>query len=233
MPFPDKLAISQVLIQRQLRDLDGNCAVAFSGGKDSEVVLHLILEYRPGVKVVFNNTGVEYPETVHFVRELKTAWDLNLIETRPGRTFWSCVEQYGFPGGTKRGSNRAYCCYWLKEKPFNLAIRECGALGYFTGVTAVESYTRMFWARDLGTCYRLKHENVIKVNPILWWTPEEVWAYIRGHRLPYNPIYDQGADRIGCMTCTAFKSWESQLRRLRPKLYRLIKRRKDGVLYLL
>ena len=228
MPFPDKLAISQVIIQRQLGDLAHNVAVAFSGGKDSLVVLSLVRQYYSDVPVLFNNTGVEWPETIRYVRELRKSWDLDLIEARPSRTFWNCVEEYGWPGGSKRGKNLAPCCYWLKEKPFTRAIKDNDWLGYFTGTTAVESYARMFNARDRGTCYRLKHEGVIKINPILWWTPADVWSYIDDQGLAYNSLYDRGAPRIGCMTCTAYKSWREDMARLNPKLYDMILERMTG-----
>ncbi len=231
-PYPDKLALSRVIIQRQLRELDGNVVVAFSGGKDSLVTLDLVRTYRPDVPILFNNTGVEYPETIRYIREISGLWSLDIIEARPGRTFWNCAKEFGFPGGSKRGQNRAYCCYWLKEKPFNLAIRTNGWQGYFTGTTAAESYSRMFTARSHGTCYRLKHEGIMKINPILYWTSSDVWRYILERELPYNKLYDRGAPRVGCMVCSAFKSWEVQMKELNPKLYDLIKERITGQLRL-
>ena len=45
--------------------------------------------------------------------------------------------------------------------------------------------------------------------------------------IPNNPLYAKGIDRIGCMPCTAFVAWESQLQKFNPKLYRIIKLRKD------
>lgn len=63
-----------------------NPAVAFSGGKDSTVLLHLVRAQRPDVYVIYGNTGVEYPECVQFVRWLKGEWNLNLHEARPGKT---------------------------------------------------------------------------------------------------------------------------------------------------
>lgn len=201
-------------------------AVAFSGGKDSEVVLHLVRQLAPEVLVVFNNTGVEYPETVRFVKKLEQEWGLNLLTTHPEKTFWQCVGQYGFPGN-KHGGEGKQCCYWLKEKPMLFTIREQKLLGVFTGLTAVENRIRMFNARDKGTCYYDSKNRIQKVHPILWWTEEEVWAYIRQNNLPYNPAYDRGAKRIGCAPCTSFKSWESQLQKVNPRLYQLIKLRKD------
>jgi phosphoadenosine phosphosulfate reductase len=228
-PFAVKLDETKEVIRHHLEEFGDKVAVAFSGGKDSEVVLYLCLEINPNIPVVFNNTGVEYPDTVRFIAELEERWNLNLIVTHPEKTFWDCIEQYGFPKSSKRKGhgNKAYCCYWLKEKPMLLAIRENNWLGYFTGETAIESRLRMFAALK-GTCLHLKRERVCKIKPILWWTKEEVWHFIHKEGLPINGAYAKGAHRVGCAPCTAYKSWETGMREMSPKLYRLIKLRKDN-----
>lgn len=231
-PFVVKLDETREVIKHHFEEFGDKVAVAFSGGKDSEVVLYLCLQVNPNVLVVFNNTGVEYPDTVRFVANLEEAWALNLIVTHPEKSFWQCTEQYGFPRGTKHSRTKgthptARCCYWLKEKPMLLTIRENGRLGYFTGESAIESWQRMFRARDKGVCIHLKKEGICKIKPILWWTEEEVWSFIREFGLPFNEAYTRGAHRVGCMPCTAYRSWEGQLDKMNPKLYRIIKLRKD------
>ncbi len=210
--------------------LEQKVAVAFSGGKDSQVVLHIVLSVYPDVPVIFNNTGVEYPETVKFVHDLTNSLRLNLIETKPEKTFWRCVEEYGFPHN-KRGNKKApgsrNCCYWCKDKPMILALKRLNLEGYFTGVTAIENRTRMFNARDKGTCYKTIGEGIWKIHPILWWTDDEVKNYLSTYGLPMNPLYTKGAERCGCMPCTAFKDWEKQLSQTNPKMYAEIKKRKD------
>ena len=228
-PFPVKLAETKEIISHHLEEFGDNAPVAFSGGKDSKVVLYLCLQVTPNVPVVFNNTGVEYPDTVRFVAKIADEWDLNLTVTHPEKSFWDCIEQYGFPQKTKwEGKAPARCCYWLKEKPMLLTIRENSYLGYFTGETAVESRMRMFWARDRGVCFHLKKEGVCKIKPILWWTEDEVWQFIGDNNLPINGAYERGARRVGCMPCTAYRDWEEQMLKVNPKLYRIIKLRKDN-----
>lgn len=232
VPLAEKLPISKIVVERNLREMGKNCVATFSGGKDSLVELHLIIDKYPDIPVVFNNTGVEYPETIKYVRELTALWKLNLIETKPEKTFWECAKIYGFP---KTKSNRtdhksSRCCYWLKEKPMAIIMKSLKAKGYFTGVTAVENRNRQIRAITHGTCYKMKGTGEIKVHPILYWTAEDVWEYIKENNLPYNPMYDHPSktvDRVGCSTCTAFKGWENQLSATNPKLYQLIKTRKD------
>jgi len=230
-PFEVKLAETKEVIKRHFGEFPNNkVAVAFSGGKDSEVVLRLCLDVNPDVPVVFNNTGVEYPETISFVSTIAETWGLNITITHPIKSFWGCVKDYGFPQGTKRHdkNNRPYCCYYLKEKPMFNAIKSNGWLGYFTGETASESYNRMIWAKKKGICVHLKKERVCKIKPILWWTENEVWQFVKDNNLPFNQAYNFGAERVGCMPCTAHKYWEAQMQKVNPKMYEIIKLRKDN-----
>ncbi len=221
-----KVLFTQGIVAHNLLLMKDKCAVAFSGGKDSLLVLYFVWNLVPDIPVVFNNTGVEYPETVQFVHSLAERWHLNLIETKPERTFWDCVDLWGFPVGKrpKKGKpSSRKCCYWLKDKPMLLALRKLGCEGYFTGMTAVENRTRMFTARDKGTCYVT--EGFRKVHPILYWTPDDVWNYLKEKQIEANPVYQMGADRVGCSTCTAFLDWEKQLSTVNHHLYQLVKQK--------
>jgi len=224
-PFSEKFLETQGLIATNLMKYKGNIAVAFSGGKDSAVILHIAWQLQPDILVVFNNTGVEYPETVNFVKELADKWDLNLIVTHPEKTFWNIAKTKGYDTIKKHKNNN--CCYWLKEKPMRLLVKQLGIQAEITGTTAVENRNRMFHARDDGWCYYLKKNKTQRIHPILWWTPDEVREYITSQELPMNPVYAKGAERVGCMPCTAHKFWEEQMRKVNPKLYEIIKLRKD------
>lgn len=90
-PFADKVALAQRIIAEALAVSRHRPAVAFSAGKDSEVLLHLIRKQRPDVLVLYGNTGVEYPECVQFAHQLKQDWNLNMHEAQPGRT-----EEFGY-----------------------------------------------------------------------------------------------------------------------------------------
>lgn len=225
-PFAEKFLQTQGIIAKNLHEHWGKAAVSWSGGKDSTLVLYLVRQLAPNVDVVFNNTGIEYPETVRFIHNLAATWNLNLIETTPKKTFWKCAEEFGYPGGSKRGT--VHCCYYLKEKPTLDQIRVHGWEAVFDGLTATESWTRMFNARDRGTCYFKKHWKVQVVHPILYWTEEEVFGFFESEGIPNNPLYSQGARRVGCMACTAYKTWEVRMAAENPKLYAIIKLRKDG-----
>jgi len=232
-PFADKFLETQGLIAHNILT-HKNPAVAWSGGKDSTLVLWLSLKWKPDILTVFNDTGVEYPETIKFIHQLRDEWDINLVENRPTTTFFAIVDKFGFSkskveDGHGHGSP---CCLNLKEKPALSSIKQHGIDCSFTGVTAVESRQRQMTAIRIGACYFAKTKNSQVVHPILWWTEEEVWSYHEAMNIPSNPIYHvggyrKGSDRCGCMPCTAYLNWEATCSRLTPKLYRLLKLRKD------
>ncbi|MFN3077818.1 MAG: phosphoadenosine phosphosulfate reductase family protein [Alphaproteobacteria bacterium] len=85
-PLDDKITVAHATIADALRVSRHRPAVAFSAGKDSTVLLHMIRQHMPGVLVLYGNTGVEYPECIAFARQLHRDWQLNLHETKPLRT---------------------------------------------------------------------------------------------------------------------------------------------------
>lgn len=86
---------------------EDNVAVAFSGGKDSTVLLHIVREIYPDVLAVFINTGLEYQELQHFVRQFE-----NVEIARPTMRFDEVIKKYGYPFISKEVAN---CVYWAKK----------------------------------------------------------------------------------------------------------------------
>lgn len=225
LPYKEKLAITQTIVERNLRDYQDRCVASLSGGKDSTLVTHLVLSVAPNTPVIFEDTGVEYPETTQFIRELVKLWEIRLTITKAETTFWKCVNQMGFFPRVKNNRDNHkgnICCYHLKEKPYLLAMKRNNWTCIFTGTTAPESHQRRILAMTHGTCYTTKNEGIHKVHPILYWTEGDVWQYTLENSLPVNPLYWKGADRVGCATCTAYKVWKEQLSLLNPKLYQLV-----------
>lgn len=215
------------LIKQAIQRHKPNIYVAFSGGKGSEVVLHLALKHWKKIPVVFHNTGVEFPETVSLVHKLRDEWELNLIETHPEKTFWDCIKEYGFPGFKTGKRSRPKCCYHLKEKPTVKAEKEHGLVAVFTGIQGSESYYRRRVIRFCGQRYLHKKTNVWRYHPIAHWTDEDIWNYIKGNKLPFNQAYLlPRCDRTGCMPCTCYKGWREKLAVQNPKLYKLIAKMK-------
>ena len=180
--------------------------LAFSGGKDSQVLL--ALAKMAGVKfhAEYSVTGNDAPENLYYLREHypEVHW------AHPKKKFFALVKDKGLPT-----INRRFCCERLKE---GLGKGEA----VLTGVRAEESRKRASYgaieifsrrvehrgkerAKDTQWLAQLEHECVkgqdrVMIRPMLHWKQEEVWAFIIQNGMPVNPLYKMHG-RVGCMFC--------------------------------
>lgn len=211
-------ALIRMAVQRHASGL----AVSWSGGRCSTAVLRLAMEISPGIKTIFGDTGVEYPETIEFVKRLTREWNVNLIVAKPSTTFWKVCEKYGFPYESRVGRGKPACCRLLKEYPLRQIVREHGIKSLLTGMRVAEARNRMFWTEQRGQFYFTKKYglNVWKYNPIAFWSSRELAEFEKRTGIPLNPIYSKYAlSRSGCWPCTGFKDWRKQLARTNPQFY--------------
>jgi len=98
LPLSEKVEYSNRLIEQVLAE-SSSPVVCWSGGKDSTVLLHLVLQFEANIPVVHIDTGVSFPETTGFIEYLSELWNLNLFRAGPlpGEDFWHCTERYGWP----------------------------------------------------------------------------------------------------------------------------------------
>ncbi|AEC51700.1 hypothetical protein PNA2_0784 [Pyrococcus sp. NA2] len=190
-------------------------AVAFSGGKDSLAVLGLAMEEFENVTVFFNNTGIEFPETVEYVERLmKEHGNLKFIVADAGDAFWRAINVFSPPGMDYR-----WCCKVTKLGPITLAIKKHFPQGVlmFVGQRKFESFKRYKQGRVWRNVWV---PNEIGAAPIFHWTALEVWLYIFSRKLEYNPLYEKGIDRIGCFLCPSQSLAEiEKLKREKPELW--------------
>ena len=156
---------------------------ANSGGKDSTVLRDLLI--RSGVKfdAHYQATTVDPPEVVMFIRK----YHPETVRHQPEETMWqSVVRHCGPPTRVVR-----YCCAEFKET---------GGKGRLvvTGIRWAESVRRK-QRRMTEVC--LRDSTKTYLHPIIDWSNEEVWEYIRSRQLPYCSLYDEGFKRVGCVMC--------------------------------
>ena len=202
--------------------------VAWSGGRCSTVALHLTLEMAPEIPVVFCNTGVEYPETVEYVRTMADEWGLNFHELNPERSFWDVVEEYGFPqlrgSSKKRGGGKPACCKYLKVDPPKQFMKANDLVGFISGLRVEESRPRALAIFQKGPYYYTIRDGLWKFHPVALWTLKELNGYIAEKDIPLNPLYERGLPRVGCMPCTGFIGWRQQLAKTKPKFFKWLNR---------
>lgn len=193
--------------------------VTTSGGKDSSVCVALAQRAGIPFEVMHNHTTTDAPETVYFVRsELKRLENLGIkcevtFPTYRGISvsMWSLIPMKLFPPSRRK----RYCCEIFKER---------GGEGRYiaTGVRWAESKKRQKGRGIYEVSHRdekkriiLKNDNDDQrrlfetctiqrkrvCNPIVDWTDAEVWDYLTSEKIPVNPLYKCGFDRVGCIGC--------------------------------
>ena len=163
--------------------------LAYSGGKDSQVILGLA--NRAGVRfdAHYQVTTVDAPELVHFIRREHPEVKFEV----PKKTMWQLIREHHMPPMRMA----RYCCQALKEN---------GGSGRLvvTGIRWQESVRRK-GRRMVETCMRDTTKTYLHV--IIDWSEADVWGYIRGNNLPYCSLYDEGWRRIGCVLCPMLTPW--------------------------
>lgn len=166
--------------------------VAFSGGKDSTVLLHMVLKQAPNINVMYIDQGMEYPDTYHFIKQVWKLWNLNLSWEYPEMNLWDLYEKGAFlnpdkptdPETLKRFSDMVF---FDPIKRYNERINTDG---FFMGLRAEESRNRKKNFENHGEIY-YRANGQLTCCPLSEWASKDIWAYISANNLPYNPIYDK------------------------------------------
>ena len=177
--------------------------VAFSGGKDSVVTMDIVQKALPhnSFKVLFGDTGMEFPDTYDVVEKTKILCENNKIDFITSKSLFPTKytwEHIGPPSSTMR-----WCCSVHKTSPQIIELRKILRKSNFTGmafigVRASESLARSEYDYiSLGE----KHKGQYSCNPILDWNSAELYVYIYENDLFLNKTYKKGNRRAGCLLC--------------------------------
>ena len=177
--------------------------VAFSGGKDSIVLLDLVAEALPpsAFVVVFGDTGMEFPDTYALVDKVEADCRARGIAFHRAESRFKPEESWRLFGPPSRVLR--WCCSVHKSAPQTIKLREIYGKGDFVGldfvgVRAEESEARAkYEVENFGK----KQKGQYSHNSILEWTSAEVWAYLLWRGLPVNETYKKGNSRAGCLFC--------------------------------
>jgi len=207
----DGVPIDEIAIRRiQAHAPDDGLYVAFSGGKDSVVILDLVKRSGVPFDAHYNLTTADPPEVVYFVRRFPEV-QIHKPRDKDGKfmSIWRLIRKKGMP--PRR--NARFCCEVMKEQ---------GGKGrtVVTGVRWAESARRSKRGLYEG-CY--KDGNKHYLNPIIDWTTADVWHYIRSRGLDYCSLYDEGFKRVGCVLCPMSSKTDRDIERW-PGIARLWER---------
>lgn len=170
----------------------GNYIVA-SNMQDA-VLVDLAAKVRPGVDVLFLDTGYHFVETIGTRDAVEAVYDINVVNVTPEHPVAKQDELYGKDLFAREPNE---CCRMRKVEPLGKALR--GYTAWVTGIRRVESPTRanaplISWDKAFG---------LVKVNPLAAWADEDMQNYIDTNDVLVNPLVFEGYPSIGCAPCTA------------------------------
>jgi phosphoadenosine phosphosulfate reductase len=158
------------------------------------VLVELAARARPGVDVLFLDTGYHFAETIGTRDAVETVYDVRIVNATPEHTV---AEQDTLLGKDLFARDPNQCCALRKVVPLQSTLARYDA--WVTGVRRVEAPTR---ANTPLVTYDEKF-GLVKINPIAAWSDEEMDAYIAEHGILVNPLVAEGYPSIGCAPCTA------------------------------
>jgi len=162
--------------------------------KQSSVLVHMISEIQPDVRVVEFDTGLLFRETADTRRRVVERYPVRFERIEPELTLEEQAEAHGDRLWER---DPDACCAIRKVAPLTRALE--GMDAWITGIRREQSTTREN-ARKIEIDER---RGVVKVQPLADWTNRDVWRYIWRHGIPYNPLHDHGYPSIGCVPCTS------------------------------
>lgn len=172
-----------------------NIVYSCSFGVEGIVLIDLISKVKSDATIIFLDTDLHFKETYELIEKVKQRYpSLNIKLIKPELTLHKQEEKFGDKLWERRPNQ---CCYYRKILPLEKELSKYDA--WISGLRREQSETRKH-VEFLNKDERFKS---IKVCPLIHWTWDDVWAYVKKYDLPYNPLHDQGYPSIGCFPCTS------------------------------
>ncbi len=167
--------------------------ICITSSMTDAVIIHLVSRLTPGIDVLFLDTGYHFAETIGTRDAVSAVYPVNVVNVTPATTV---AEQDAELGPKLYGRNPDLCCYLRKVVPLEKALGPYDA--WITGVRKDETDSR---STTRVVQWDSKRQ-MVKVNPIVDWSQEQVDTYIAEQGVLVNPLVYDGYPSIGCQTCT-------------------------------
>lgn len=180
-----------------LKEYAGKIALASSLSLEDQVLTAMICGIDPSARIFTLDTGRLFPETYSLIERTNMTYGIRIRVFFPDyKEVERVVSENGVNLFYESIEKRRLCCRIRKLEPLKRAFQ--GLQVWICGLRHEQSVTRtetqlVEWDETHG---------LIKLNPLVNWTEEEVWTYIREQGVPYNVLHDQGFPSIGCQPCT-------------------------------
>jgi len=185
------------LLREFLREYKGSIVLATSFGAEDQVLTHMVVSIDPDTEIFTLDTGRVPEETYTVWERTERFYGIKIRPFFPDRTeVERLVADQGINGFYESIEKRKRCCRVRKIEPLRRALENRDV--WITGLRREQSVTR----QNLAVVERDETFGLIKLNPLLEWSTQQVWDYIKEHNIPYNSLHDRGYPSIGCAPCT-------------------------------
>ena len=179
-------------------EIHPNISLATSFQSQGMVLIDMLMKINNEARIFTIDTGRLNQETYDIMDEVRARYRKNIEVLFPD---FSDVERMVRKKGInlfyKGVENRILCCRVRKTNPLVRYLKTLD--GWITSIRRDQTESRASARKfEIDT----KHGGILKVNPLVDWTDEMVWDYIKANNVPYNKLYDMGYRSIGCEPCT-------------------------------
>ena len=192
----EKASPEEVLSYSVDRFGDG-LTLASSLGAEDQVLTNMLINLSDQVSIFVLDTGRLHQETYDLMAQTMRRYALNYNVYYPDKeAVQEMVSSKGPNHFYDALDNRKECCYIRKVEPLGRALADKKA--WITGIRRAQSIDRVN-----TTIFEWDDaHNMLKINPLVHWSKDDVWTYIKRHDVPYNMLHDKGYPSIGCAPCT-------------------------------
>lgn len=172
-------------------------ALSSSLGAEDQVLTHMIASINKSTKIFTLDTGRCFQESYDLIDKINKKYDIKIQVYFPdNEQVEKMVNEKGVNLFYDSVENRKLCCKIRKLNPLQRAFE--GLDVWICGLRQAQSITRI----NAKLVEWDEKNNLIKLNPLIEWSEEQVWKYIRDNEIPYNVLHDHGYPSIGCKPCT-------------------------------
>jgi phosphoadenosine phosphosulfate reductase len=185
------------VLEYLLKLRDKNVSLSSSFGAEDQVLTDMMLRIDEKANIFTLDTGRLPDETYAVMNETNLRYQIKIKVFFPkAKDIEDLYQKQGANGFYESIENRKSCCFARKIAPLKRALKNVDF--WVTGLRSAQSVTR----EDMKLFEFDETNNVIKVSPLKDWSEEDVWAYIKSYRVPYNKLHKLGYPSIGCAPCT-------------------------------
>lgn len=197
MELQDQLVSINTFLSDIIGDSQKEIVFTSSLSKEDQVVSFLMKESDFAVRYVTLDTGRHFPEYYDLIRRTESKWKIQFEVLSPNTSkIESWVKENGINAFYDSLELRKSCCGIRKIEPLKRALK--GADLWITGLRKSQSENRS----SMPLSEYDENFQILKYNPLLEWTDEQLDAFIDEHNIPINPLHNKGYMSIGCAPCT-------------------------------